>query len=89
MERVEIEKKIRRFVVESEFLSLNEEDVKDDSSFYEDLGLDSLDHVNVIMKVESEFQIVIPDEAVVNLMTFKQLVDYVESVMKQIDGLQV
>lgn len=87
MERVEIEKKIRRFVVESEFLSLNEEDVKDDSSFYEDLGLDSLDHINVIMKVESEFQIVIPDEAVVNLMTFKQLVDYVESVMKQIDGL--
>lgn len=87
MERVEIEKKIRRFVVESEFLSLNEEDVKDDSSFYEDLGLDSLDHINVIMKVEGEFQIIIPDEAVVNLMTFKQLVDYVESVMKQIDGL--
>lgn len=52
--------------------------VKDDSELTEDLGLDSLDTVELIMTIEEEFGIEIPDEASVKITTYGQLVNYIE-----------
>ena len=82
MKRQELEQKIKGFIVDIECLSLIEEEIDNDSNFYDDLGLDSLDQIEVVMKIENEFQIVIPDEVGASFKTFKQLVDYVESVIK-------
>jgi acyl carrier protein len=43
-------------------LGVNQEDIKPNAKFTEDLGADSLDMVELIMEFESEFQITIPDE---------------------------
>ena len=48
-----------------------------DSHFINDLGLDSLDHVEVIMAMEDEFGFEIPDDHAEKLMTPKQIVRYV------------
>lgn len=48
-----------------------------ESHFIKDLGLDSLDHVEVIMAIEDEFGFEIPDEHAERLMTPAKLVDYV------------
>lgn len=82
MKRQELEQKIKGFIVDIECLSLIEEEIDNDSNFYNDLGMDSLDQIEVVMKIENEFQIVIPDEVGASFETFKQLVDYVESVIK-------
>ncbi len=58
-------------------LDMEESDITSDSTF-EDLGADSLDVVDVIMTLEDEFDIEIPDEAIEGMKTVGELVKYVE-----------
>lgn len=51
--------------------------VTEDASFVQDLGLDSLDVVEVIMELEHEFNIQIPDDEADKLKTVKQTIDYI------------
>ncbi|MCD8107782.1 MAG: acyl carrier protein [Oscillospiraceae bacterium] len=58
-------------------LDMDVEDVTSDSTF-EDLGADSLDVVDVIMTLEDEFDMEIPDEAIEGMKTVGELVKYIE-----------
>lgn len=62
----------------SEQFSINENDITPATNIAEDLGADSLDIVDILMALENEFEIEIPDEEVENIRTVKQLVDYIK-----------
>lgn len=77
MTEEELIKKITAVVVEK--LSVKEEQVKIDSSFVDDLGADSLDRVELVMALEDEFNIEIPDEDAEKLVKVSDAVEYVRS----------
>lgn len=60
-------------------LDVEEEEVTAEASITEDLGADSLDVVDLVMSIEEEFDIEIPDEAVENIKTVGDIVSYIES----------
>jgi len=60
-------------------LSLDESEIKEDSSFTTDLGADSLDTVELVMAFEDEFGVEIPDEDAEKIATIKDAVDYVHA----------
>ena len=60
-------------------LSIDPEDVTMESSFIEDLGADSLDIVELLMALEEEFDIEIPDEEAEKLVTVGDVVDYIKN----------
>lgn len=64
-------------------LSLRDEEIKPDSRFVEDLGADSLDIVELIMEMEEEFDIEIPDEQVEKMTTVKDVTDYISKIVAQ------
>ena len=68
--------KVRNII--SEQLSVKLEDVKNDSNIAEELGADSLDLVEILMSLEDEFGISIPDEAIPEIKTIKNVVDFIE-----------
>lgn len=70
-----IEERVKKIIVEQ--LGVSEDDVKEDASFVDDLGADSLDTVELVMALEEEFECEIPDEEAENITTVKQAVDYV------------
>lgn len=72
----DIEAKVKEAVAEQ--LSLSADEVKNDASFMDDLGADSLDLVELVMSFESEFDITIPDEDSANLTTVQSAIDYVK-----------
>ena len=55
-----VEQRVKKIVAEQ--LGVNEADVKNESSFVNDLGADSLDTVELVMALEEEFETEIPDE---------------------------
>ncbi|KAH9985437.1 acyl carrier protein [Russula compacta] len=59
------------------FEKVHSEKLKPSASFTEDLGLDSLDAVEVVMAVEEEFSIEIPDNEADAIQTVQQAIDYV------------
>ncbi len=71
----DIEERVKNVVVKQ--LGVEPYEVTLDSSFSKDLGGDSLDEVELVMEIEEEFEIEIPDEDVAKLDTFRKLVDYV------------
>jgi len=75
MSQEEILKKVQKIV--SEQLSVDESEVKPEASFANDLGADSLDTVELVMALEEEFDIEIPDEAAENIATVQAAVDYI------------
>lgn len=77
MERDELLKKIK--VIVSDKLSISEDQVTEDASFTEDLGADSLDTVELVMALEDEFDMDIPDEDAEKLDTVGKAMDYVLS----------
>ena len=62
----------------SEQLGVDEADVTMESSFIEDLGADSLDIVELVMALEEEFDIVIPDEDAEKIRTVGDAVNYIK-----------
>ncbi len=52
--------------------------IQDDSNIMEDLGVDSIDLVELLMGIEEKLGIVVPDEDAVNLKTVKDVADYIE-----------
>ena len=76
MERDEILSKIQE--VTADRLGVDEGDVTADASFREDLEADSLDLVELIMELEEQFGMEIPDEEAEKLTTVEQAVDYVD-----------
>ncbi|MFZ8801457.1 MAG: acyl carrier protein [Candidatus Calescibacterium sp.] len=71
----ELEMKIKSVIAEKAGKSIS--DIRDDASFIEDLGLDSLDLVDMIMKLEEEFGISIPDEDLDKIRTVKDAINYI------------
>lgn len=68
---------IRDIVVEQ--LDIEPEKVTPDASFVEDLGADSLDVVELLMKIEEELDIEIPDEDAEKITTVADAVEYIET----------
>ena len=62
----------------AEQLQIDEEQVKPDASFMDDLGADSLDTVELIMALEEEFDIEIPDSEAEKIRTVQQALDYLD-----------
>ncbi len=73
----DLETKIKQIVVEQ--LGVKEEDVKPESSFIDDLGADSLDTVELVMALEEEFELEIPDEEAEKIRTVQDVIDYVSA----------
>lgn len=72
-----IEQRVKKIVAEQ--LGVNEADVKNESSFVNDLGADSLDTVELVMALEEEFETEIPDEEAEKITTVQQAVDYIKA----------
>ena len=70
------EGKIRKII--SEQLGVKEEEVVPEASFVEDLGADSLDTVELVMALEEEFNIEIPDEDAEKILSVQNVMDYIK-----------
>lgn len=70
------EEKIKSIIAEQ--LGVKVEEIKPESSFIEDLGADSLDTVELVMALEEEFGIEIPDEDAEKMTTVGEAVKYIE-----------
>jgi acyl carrier protein len=71
-----VEERVRKIVAEQ--LGVGLEDVTPEASFVEDLGADSLDTVELVMALEEEFDIEIPDEAAEKILTVQNSMDYIK-----------
>ncbi|MDF5714239.1 MAG: acyl carrier protein [Rhizonema sp. NSF051] len=77
MSQAETFEKVKKIVVEQ--LSVEAETVKPQSNFANDLGADSLDTVELVMALEEEFDIEIPDEAAEKITTVQEAADYINN----------
>ena len=75
----EIFAKVKKIIVEQ--LSVDESEVVPEAMFIDDLGADSLDIVELIMALEEEFDIEIPDSSAEKIATVGNAVDYIKSVI--------
>ncbi len=75
MSREEILQKVQKIV--SEQLGVDQSEVKPEASFANDLGADSLDTVELVMALEEEFDIEIPDEAAEKIDTVGKAVEHI------------
>ena len=69
--------KVKEVIIDK--LGVEEDKIVSEASFVDDLGADSLDTVELIMQLEEEFGIEIPDEEAEKMTTVKSVVDYIEA----------
>ena len=62
-----------------DFSGVEREKIEDDSNFVTDLGLSSLDMINLVVAFEEEFEIEIPDQKIRTLITVRNLIEYLQS----------
>jgi acyl carrier protein len=72
-----VEEKVKHIIVEQ--LGVDEEEVKPEATFVDDLGADSLDVVELVMALEEEFGIEISDEDAEKLVSVQHAVSYIDS----------
>ena len=75
MAATNVEAKVKGIIAEQ--LGVAEGEIKITSSFIEDLGADSLDIVELVMAMEEEFEVEIPDEEAENIKTVQDAINYV------------
>jgi acyl carrier protein len=75
-----MEEKVKAIIVDQ--LGAKEDDVVPDAHFVDDLGADSLDTVELVMKFEEDFEIEIPDEDAEKIRTVQEAVDYIKAHQK-------
>jgi acyl carrier protein len=76
----EIEARVKAIIVDK--LGVDESEVTPTASFTNDLGADSLDTVELIMELEKEFGMSIPDDQAEKISTVKDAVDYISNNVK-------
>jgi len=72
-----IEERVKKIVAEQ--LGVKLEEVRNDASFVDDLGADSLDTVELVMALEEEFETEIPDEEAEKITRVQEAIDYVQA----------
>jgi len=72
-----LEARVKKVIADK--LGVDEASVKNEASFIDDLGADSLDTVELVMALEEEFNVQIPDEDAEKITTVQQAIDYVTS----------
>ena len=63
----------------AEQFDVDEDKIVEDTDLQEDLGADSLDVVDLLMSIEDEFEIEVPDDEIENLKTVGAIVNYIEA----------
>jgi acyl carrier protein len=76
-EKMNVEEKVKNIIVEQ--LGVEPEQVKPEAQFVNDLGADSLDTVELIMALEEEFNIDIPDEQAEKIKTVGEAIEHIKS----------
>ena len=76
-----VEERVVEIVCEN--LGVNKEQVKRETRFIEDIGADSLDIVELVMELEEEFEINIPDDQAEKIKTVGEAIDYIEGEIKK------
>ncbi len=76
MNRQEIEEKVKEFFVED--LEIDEEKIQSEARLKEDIGIDSLDFVDIVVIVEKKFGFKIKTEEMSTVKTFSDFCDYIE-----------
>ena len=77
MTRKEIEEKVRAFLIDD--LEIDEDKISDDAKLKDDMGIDSLDFVDIVVIVEKNFGFKIKPEELKDVTTLSQFCDYIES----------
>lgn len=77
MERKEIDEKVKEFLIDD--LEIDEEKIAPEALLKEDLGIDSLDFVDIVVIVEKKFGFKIKPEEMVEVKTLSQFCDYIQS----------
>lgn len=72
-----VQERVQKIIAEQ--LSVSEDQVTNEASFVDDLGADSLDTVELVMALEEEFEIDIPDEEAEKIVTVQDAVAYIKS----------
>jgi acyl carrier protein len=72
----EITEKVKQIIAEQ--LGVEEAEVTPSASFVDDLGADSLDTVELVMALEEQFDIEIPDDAAEKIRTVQDAIDYID-----------
>ncbi|MCP9451649.1 MAG: acyl carrier protein [Nitrospira sp.] len=71
-----VEERVKKIIAEQ--LGVEEDEVTPEASFVEDLGADSLDTVELVMALEEEFSIEIPDEDAEKILTVGKAMEYIK-----------
>lgn len=77
MTRIEIEEKVKNFLIEE--IEIDEEKIVPEAKLREDLGIDSLDFVDIVVIVEKNFGFKIRQEEMIGVDTLKKFCDYIET----------
>ncbi|MBQ6954438.1 MAG: acyl carrier protein [Bacteroidales bacterium] len=77
MDRKEIEEKVKNFLIED--IEVDEEKIVPDAKLKDDLGIDSLDFVDIVVLVNNKFGFKIKQEEMVGVDTFAKFCDYIQT----------
>ncbi|MBR3406856.1 MAG: acyl carrier protein [Bacteroidales bacterium] len=80
MNRQEIEEKVKNFLIED--IEVDEDKIFPDAKLKDDLGIDSLDFVDIVVLVNNKFGFKIKQEEMVGVDTFSKFCDYIETKVK-------
>nr|AKE98880.1 acyl carrier protein [Bangia fuscopurpurea] len=85
MQEQEIFEKVQKIV--SEQLGVEKKEVTREANFSSDLGADSLDTVELIMAIEEEFEIEVPDNDAEKISTLSEVIDFIQLKLKAISSI--